>query len=104
MASMLAITVWSCAWVAYGESSEVMALRSFGTLLYYYARAMDITMLASLGTLAAGQSQATAQTLEAMTQPLNYCATHPEDIIEFWASDMVLHVEGNVSYLSKPKG
>jgi hypothetical protein len=29
MTSMLGMTFWSCAWVAYGESSEVIALRSF---------------------------------------------------------------------------
>jgi hypothetical protein len=74
-----------------------------GTFLYY-ARAVDCTMLPALGTLSSNQATTTAQTIIAMTQLLNYCVTYPEAVVEFRASNMVLHVEGGASYLSEPKG
>jgi hypothetical protein len=41
--------------------------------------------------------------MEALTQLLNYCATHPNAIIRYTASDMVLHIESDASYLTAPK-
>lgn len=69
-----------------------------GTLLYY-ARAIDCTMLPALGTLATQQATPTMATLTAITQLLNYCATNPEATLRYTASDMVLHVESDASYL-----
>ena len=74
-----------------------------GTLLYY-ARAIDCTMLPALGTLATQQATPTVATLTAITHLLNYCATHPEATLRFTASDMVLHVESDASYLSETRG
>ena len=74
-----------------------------GTLLYY-ARAVDSTMLVALGTLATQQAAPTVATLHAITHLLNYCATNPEATIRYWASDMILHVESDASYLSETKG
>jgi hypothetical protein len=73
-----------------------------GTLLYY-ARAVDSTMLVAIGTLATQQSHGTTATLAALTHLLNYCATHPDASIRYHASDMVLHIESDASYLSAPK-
>jgi hypothetical protein len=68
-------------------------------VLLYYARAVDNTLLVALGSLAsAPKSEATA---EAIVQLLNYCATHPDAVIRFHASDMVLHVHSDASYLSE---
>jgi hypothetical protein len=36
-----------------------------------------------------------------MFQLLNYCATHPDAKIRYHASDMVLHISSDVSYLSE---
>jgi hypothetical protein len=74
-----------------------------GTFLYY-ACALDSTMLVALGTLASDQSEPTTDTLTAMTQLLNYAATHPDAVVEFRASDMVLHIKSDASYLSESKG
>jgi hypothetical protein len=57
-------------------------------------------MLPALGTLATQQATTTAATLTAITHLLNYCATHPEATLRYTASDMILHVESNASYLS----
>jgi hypothetical protein len=73
-----------------------------GTFLYY-ARAVDSTMLAAIGTIAMSQADPTVSTLAAITHLLNYCATHPEATLLYRASDMVLHVESDASYLSCPK-
>ncbi len=42
--------------------------------------------------------------MEALTQLLNYCATHPDASICYHASDMVLWTHSDASYLSAPKG
>jgi len=73
-------------------------------VLLYYARAVDSTMLAALGTLATQQANGTRATMEALTQLLNYCATHPHAVIRYTASDMVLWTHSDASYLSAPKG
>jgi hypothetical protein len=73
-----------------------------GTLLYY-ARAVDYTMLPAIGTIATQQANGTAATMRAITQLLNYCATHPDACIRYVASDMVLWIDSDASYLSAPK-
>jgi hypothetical protein len=73
-----------------------------GTLLFY-ARAVDSTMLVAISTLASQQAHGTAATMEALTQLLNYCATHPDATVRYTASDMVLHVESDASYLTAAK-
>jgi len=54
--------------------------RIIGTLLFY-GRAINSTLLVALGTLSAAQSKGTATTAQAITQLLNYCATHPDATI-----------------------
>jgi hypothetical protein len=73
-----------------------------GTLLYY-ARAIDSTMLVTLGTLASAQSKGTEQTAKAVTRLLNYAASHNDAAIEYKASDMVLYIHSDASYLSESK-
>jgi hypothetical protein len=72
-------------------------------VLLYYGRAVDSTILVALGTHAAAQAQGTQATAEACTHLLKYCATHPDAVIRYTASDMVLHVHSEASYLSEPK-
>ena len=73
-----------------------------GTLLYY-SQAVDSTMLVAIGTIATQQTRATQDTMKAVTQLLNYCAAHPDACIRYVASDMVLHIESDASYLTAPK-
>ena len=60
-------------------------------------------MLPAIGTLATQQAKPTATTLKGITQLLNYAATHPDAVLRFHASDMILHVDSDASYLSEPK-
>jgi hypothetical protein len=46
------------------------------------------------------QTKATAKTQAATNQMLDYLATHPDATIQYHASDMVLHIYSDASYLS----
>ena len=69
---------------------------------YYYARAVDHTMLVALGELATKQTMgaATEQVMDDITHFLNYAATHPDAAIKYNASGMILHADSDASYLS----
>eukprot|EP00804_Cyclotella_cryptica_P006175 CCRYP_015258-RB/>CCRYP_015258-RB protein AED:0.28 eAED:0.28 QI:0/0/0/1/1/1/3/0/731 len=69
----------------------------------YYARAVDCTMLAALGSLAAQQANPTQLTLSYVKHFLDYAASHPDAMVTFHASDMVLAVHSDASYLSETK-
>ena len=84
-------------------ADKTRILEVLGTLLFY-ARAIDSTMLTAIGELATEQSQATNSTMEKLSQLLNYCAAHPDAVVRFTASDMILAVESDASYLSVVKG
>eukprot|EP00957_Ditylum_brightwellii_P192378 14645562-Ditylum_brightwellii.AAC.1 len=64
---------------------------------------VDLTMLVVLGTIAAVQNQGKQNTADAIEHLLDYCASHPDDVIQYCPSDMVLRVHSNASYLSEPK-
>ena len=81
--------------------TEVTTLQQIIGVLLYYARAVDSTMLVALGTLAAAQTKATANTMKAAHQLLDYAATHPDAKVRFTQSDMILHVHSDASYLSE---
>ena len=72
-------------------------------MLLYYARAVDCTMLVALGTIATQQSCSTQNTMNAIIQLLNYSSTHPNSVLRYTESDMVLYVESDASYLSNAK-
>ena len=80
---------------------QIHRLQQIIGVLLYYARMIDNTLLVALGTLASQQSKAREATLSAVTRLFNYCATHPNAIIRFKASDMILHIISDASYLSE---
>jgi hypothetical protein len=73
-----------------------------GTFLFY-ARAVYIAMLKAIGTIATQQSTPTQATLHAVVKLLNYAASHPDAELQFKASDMVLWIDSDASYLSETK-
>ena len=74
--------------------------KSISSLLFY-GRVVDNTMLTALITLGPAQAKGKEATAEAAQQLLNYCATHPDAVIRFYASDMILHLHSNASYLNE---
>ena len=70
-----------------------------GTFLYY-ARCVDASMLPALGTLATQQASPTKNTKKCK-QFLNYAANHPDAVVTYHASNMVLAGHSDASYLSE---
>ena len=73
-----------------------------GTFLYY-ARAIDATILPALGSIATQQASTTDNTMKKVKHFLDYAASHPDAIITYRASDMVLAAHSDSSYLSESK-
>jgi hypothetical protein len=57
-------------------------------------------MLVAIGSISSKQTKGTQHTLDKVTHLLNYCATHPEAVVRYHASDMALHIHSDASYLS----
>jgi hypothetical protein len=70
-----------------------------GSVLYY-ARAVDPTVLMPINDIATEQTKATEKTQAATNQLLDYLATHLDTTIRYHASDMILHIHSDASYLS----
>jgi hypothetical protein len=68
----------------------------------FYARAINGTMLTTLSALASKQANFTEHTMQKCKQFLDYAATHPNAVLTYCASNMVLAVYSDASYLSEP--
>lgn len=70
----------------------------------FYARAIDATMLAAIGSIAAHMSTSTWREMkQKITHFLDYAATHPDAELVYHASDMHLWIHTDASYLTEPK-
>jgi len=73
-----------------------------GTFLFY-GRAVDGTMLPALSAIASSQVAPTQETMEKIELFLDYAASHPDAIVTYRASHMVLALHIDASILSEPK-
>ena len=64
----------------------------------YYARAIDMTILHALNSIAAESSKPTKRAMERVRQLLDYMYSNPNAIIRFRRSDMILNVHSDASY------
>jgi len=85
-----------------GAASKLFIQQVTGTFMFY-ARAVDNTMLVALSAIASRQGNPTQDTMERTLQFLDYVATHPDAILTFHASNMILNVHSDASYLIEPK-
>jgi hypothetical protein len=83
------------------SDKDVNKLQQLTGTLLYYARAVDPTLIMPINVLASEQSNATEVTADKVIKLLNYCNTHPEKKIRYHASDMILHIHSDASYLSE---
>jgi hypothetical protein len=83
------------------SDKDVNKLQQLTGTLLYYARAVDPTLIMPINVLASEQSNATEVTAYKVIKLLNYCNTHPETKIRYHASDMILHIHSDASYLSE---
>jgi len=85
-----------------GPEGKLFIQQVTGTFLYY-ARAVDSTMLVALSAIASDQAAPTENTMRKTLQFLDYVATHPDAILTYSKSSMVLNVHSDASYLCEPK-
>ena len=84
------------------KEGKLFVQQVLGTFLYY-ARAVDCTMLVALSAIAAEQASPTEATMRKIEQFLDYAASHPQAGVTYHASDMVLAIHSDASYLSESK-
>jgi hypothetical protein len=73
-----------------------------GTIMYY-ARAVDLTTLVALSSIAAEQTTATENTEQKIRHLMDYLYTHKDATVRFHASDMILNIHSDASYLSESR-
>ncbi len=76
--------------------------KKVGSILYY-AQAVDMTVSMALSTIAVDQTKATKRTMERCTHLLDYLAHNVDAKVHFHASDMILNIHSDASYLSEAK-
>ena len=79
---------------------EIKRLQQIIGTFLFYGRAIDPTLLTALNELSSAQATATEATKRACQQFLDYCASHPDGSICYHASDMILKLHSNSSYLN----
>ena len=60
-------------------------------------------MMTAMGTIASQQASVTEATVWVVTNLLDYCVMHPDAVVHFHASDMVLHIKSDERNLSETK-
>jgi hypothetical protein len=81
-------------------AQQCLTIQKVTGSVLYYARAVDPTVLMPLNDIATEQTKVTEKTQDATNQLLDYLATHPDATIRYHASDMILHIHSDASYLS----
>jgi hypothetical protein len=81
-------------------AQQCLTIQKVTGSVLYYARAVDPTVLMTLNDIATKQTKATEKTQAAKNQMLDYLATRPDATIRYHASDMILHIHSDASYLS----
>ena len=85
-----------------GKEAKIYIQQVLVTFLYY-ARAVNPTMLVALSAIASEQASPTRATMKKTDQFLDYAASQEQAVLTYEASDMVLAVHSDASYLSESK-
>jgi hypothetical protein len=80
-------------------AQQCLTIQKVTGSVLYYARAVDPTVLMPLNDIATEQTNATEKTQAVTNQLLDYLATYPDATIRYHASDMILHIHSDASYL-----
>ena len=84
------------------SSAETTTLQELVGSLLYYARGVDVTILPAVTHLSSLQAHPTQDVLQASRRLLAYCARYPNNALRYHACNMVLHIQSDASYLSRP--
>ena len=82
------------------DTAGIHTVKELFCVILYYARAINSTILITLNTIGSKQATVTQNITASVTQLLHYIGTHPDATVRFHASDMVLHIHSDASYLS----
>jgi hypothetical protein len=82
------------------SAKQCLTIQKVTGSILYYARVVDQTVLMPLDDIATEQTKVTEKTQAATNQLLDYLATHPDAANRYHASDMILHIHSEASYLS----
>jgi hypothetical protein len=78
------------------EAGKKRIQQIVGSFLYY-ARAVDLTILMALSEISSQQAAPTENTMKRVNQFLDYMWTHPDAVLQYHASDMILNVHSLTS-------
>lgn len=85
------------------DKKGIRRIQEIVGMLLFYARCVNNTMLPALNAIAMTQAKATETVAKRVAHLLNYAATNPNATVRYHASDMVLHIHADASYLSEPQ-
>ena len=83
-------------------ADETKTIQQIVGNLLYYARAIKSPMLSGLNEIQHRQASPTKNTLEICYMILDFCASHPNGKIRYYASDMILQIDTDAAYLVLP--
>ena len=86
------------------SDEEILKVYQVVGSILYYARAVDLTTLILLSTITAEQAKSMGHTMKTTEQLLDYMASYPDATMHFRASDMILNIHSDASYLSVRNG
>ena len=81
------------------NSTGTKKVRQIVGCLLYYARVLDNTLLVALNTLSQNQATPATNIKQLCTHVKNYCVTYPNVGLRYHATNMILQVDSNASFL-----
>ena len=85
------------------SAAAILEVQEVVGSLLYYARAVDYTMLPAVNAIGSEMGFPTTRLNSAVDRLLAYAAAYPDNQLVFHASDMILEVQSDASYLSRSK-
>jgi hypothetical protein len=85
------------------DTRGIKRIQQIVSSILYYARATDMTILMALSSIAMEQTKATEKMMGHCIQLLDYLASNLEAKVRYHASDMVMNIHSDASYLSETK-
>ena len=73
------------------SKEEIIKVQQVVGRILYYVRAVDLTVLMSLSTIASEQEKSIGHTIETMVQLLDCMASNPDATMRFGVSNMILN-------------
>ncbi len=85
------------------DSKGIKHVQKIVGSILYYAQAVDMTVLTVLSCIAVAQMNAMDKTMARCTQLLDFLSQNANAKVQFYASDMILNIHSDASYLSEAK-